>query len=59
MRAYELIDLLNSFAPPQVDTWDTVKAGDASKQIKKVAVSMFATVETIKRVKEWGEVYCR
>lgn len=35
-------------------TCDTLKAGDPEVQVNKVAVSMFATPEVVKKVSEWG-----
>ena len=35
-------------------TCDTIKAGEPDREVKKVAVSMFATVETIQKAVEWG-----
>ena len=54
MKAYELIAKLNEGATTPEITCDTVKAGDVEKEIKKVAVSMFATVDIVRAVKEWG-----
>lgn len=55
MKAKELIEELKSGAYELKDrTCDTVKAGNSEKEIKKVAVSMFATVDVINQVKEWG-----
>ncbi|MBO5212970.1 MAG: Nif3-like dinuclear metal center hexameric protein [Clostridia bacterium] len=54
MKAKELIEELNKggFAPEI--TCDTVKSGDPETELKKVAVTMFATVDTVRRAKEWG-----
>lgn len=54
MKAFELINELNEGAITPARTCDTVKAGDVEKEISKVAVSMFATVDIVRRVKEWG-----
>ena len=54
MKASELINELIDGAITPERTCDTVKAGDAEKEIKKVAVSMFATVDIIRQVTEWG-----
>ena len=55
MKAIELIEeLKNGGFCPHDRTCDTVKAGNPEKEIKKVAVTMFATVDTFKKVKEWG-----
>ena len=35
-------------------TCDTIKAGEPDREVKKVAVSMFATVDTIQKAVEWG-----
>ena len=55
MKAIELIEELKSGGfTPHDRTCDTVKAGNSEKELKKVAVSMFATIDTFKKVKEWG-----
>ncbi|MBQ8163279.1 MAG: Nif3-like dinuclear metal center hexameric protein [Clostridia bacterium] len=54
MKAKELIEELNigGFAPEI--TCDTVKSGDPETELKKVAVTMFATVDTVRAAKSWG-----
>lgn len=54
MKAKELIKELNegSFAPEI--TCDTVKAGDDERELKKVGVTMFATVDVIRQAMKWG-----
>ncbi len=54
MKAFELIKELNESARTPERTCDTVKAGDPEKEIRKVAVSMFATVDIVREVKAWG-----
>ncbi|MBQ4510191.1 MAG: Nif3-like dinuclear metal center hexameric protein [Clostridia bacterium] len=55
MKAIELIEeLKNGAFELSGRTCDTVKAGNPEKEIGKVAVAMFATVDIIKKVKEWG-----
>ena len=56
MKAYEVMDKLFAFASDKrfTETCDTKKAGDENKEVKKVAVSMFATIPVIKKAKEWG-----
>ncbi len=55
MKAIELIEeLKNGAFELNGRTCDTVKAGKPEKEIGKVAISMFATVDIIKQVKEWG-----
>ena len=54
MKAFELINELNEGASTPERTCDTVKAGDVGREIHKVAVSMFATVDVVRRIKDWG-----
>lgn len=54
MKVKELIEELQRVAPTPEKTCDTVKAGDPEKELCRVAVSMFATVEVIRAAKEWG-----
>ena len=54
MTANELInELIEGAFKPEI-TCDTIKAGNGEKELKKVAFTMFATVETIKKAKDWG-----
>ena len=54
MKASELIkELCEGAFAPEV-TCDTIKAGDAEKEIKRVGVTMFATVDVVRRAKEMG-----
>lgn len=54
MKATEIIEKLydGAFKPPV--TCDTVKAGDPDKEIGRLAITMFPTVEVISAAKEWG-----
>ena len=54
MKAFELINELNKGGTAGEITCDTVKSGCTDKELRKVAVTMFATVDTVKAVKEWG-----
>ena len=54
MKAKELIEEINTNGYASENTCDTVKAGDGEKELKKVGVTMFATVETVRRAIEWG-----
>ena len=54
MKAIELIKILEEGATPPNPTCDTVKVGDPEKTVKKVGVTMFATIEVLKKAKEWG-----
>ena len=55
MKACELFeDIISGAYEISRRTCDVLKAGDPNKEIKKVAVTMFATVETIKKAKSWG-----
>ena len=54
MKASELIkELCEGAFAPEV-TCDTIKAGDAQREINKVGVTMFATVDVVRRAKEMG-----
>ena len=54
MKAIELINEINEggFAPEI--TCDTIKSGNPEKELSRVGVCMFATVEVVKRAKEMG-----
>ena len=54
MTAKQLIEELMHGGITPENTCDTVKAGDPEKQLRRVAVSMFATVEVIQAAREWG-----
>ena len=54
MQARDIIERLKSGARIPTDTCDTVKAGDGKREVKKLALAMFATVDVIRAVKEWG-----
>lgn len=54
MKAIDLIEEINRNGHAGEDTCDTIKAGDGEKVIKKVGVTMFATVETVRKAMEWG-----
>ena len=54
MKAIDLINEINAGGHIYGETCDTIKAGTPEKEIKKVGVTMFATVDTVKRAMEWG-----
>lgn len=54
MNGTKLINELKAGAFGPEVTCDTVKSGDPNKEIKKVAFTMFATVDTVKKAIEWG-----
>ena len=56
MKAYEIMEKLFtlSYERDYTNTCDTVKAGDPNVEVNKVAVSMFATPEVVRKAKEWG-----
>lgn len=54
MKAHELFEEIIKGGQADKITCDTLKAGDPNKELKKVAVTMFATVEVVKKAKEWG-----
>ena len=54
MKAIDLINEISVGGYADTVTCDTIKAGSPDKEIKKVGVTMFATVDTVKRAAEWG-----
>lgn len=56
----KIIDLIrdlktwNSIPVDESSTCDTVKAGSVDKEVHKVALAMFGTVDVLKQVVEWG-----
>ncbi len=54
MKAYELFNEIIKGGHADTKTCDTKKAGDPNKELKKVGVTMFATVDTVKKAREWG-----
>ena len=54
MKAIDVINDLCSLGPAPEVTCDTIKAGNPEKEIKKVAVTMFPTIKTIREAIEWG-----
>ncbi|MBO5789113.1 MAG: Nif3-like dinuclear metal center hexameric protein [Clostridia bacterium] len=54
MKAFELLDELKVGGTVRHETCDTFKAGNPETELKRVAVCMTATVDVIKKAKEWG-----
>jgi len=54
MKAIDLINEISEGGYADSVTCDTVKAGSPEKEIKRVGVTMFATVDTVRRAMEWG-----
>lgn len=56
MKAYEIMDFLFSKADMTgfENTCDTLKCGSAEKNVGKVGVTMFPTVDVIKKAYAWG-----
>ena len=54
MKIRELIEEIDRIAEVGANTVDTVKCGDTERELKKLAVTMFPTVEVIKKAAEWG-----
>lgn len=56
MKATEIMNELFALSDrgDYSNTCDTLKAGDPDVEVKKVAVTMHATVEIIRRAAEWG-----
>ena len=44
----------NSIAVDEKNTCDTVKAGSIDKEVHKVALTMFGTIDVIRQVNNWG-----
>lgn len=55
MKACEIMNALFAQAGGEYEkTCDTLKAGSPDKEVKKIAVSMFATPELVRRAAQWG-----
>lgn len=57
MKAYELVEKMIGFTPERFDgenTCDRYIVGDENKEVSRVAVTMFATKETIEEAARWG-----
>lgn len=57
MKITNLIEDLktwNAIPVDEKDTCDTVKAGSVDKEVHKVALAMFGTIDVISQVKDWG-----
>ncbi len=56
MKAYEIMEILFSMADMTGfdNTCDTLKCGNAEKEVHKTAVTMFPTVDVINKAHEWG-----
>ena len=54
MKAIDIINELCALGPAPEYTCDTVKAGDPEKEIKRVAVTMFPNIKTVREATAWG-----
>lgn len=54
MKIREFIKEIDRVASVGDDTVDTVKCGDTDRELTKLVVTMFPTVEVIKKAAEWG-----
>lgn len=56
MKAYEIINVLGKYGTRKdySKSCDTIKAGSPETEVNKVVVTMFPTVELVRRAKEWG-----
>lgn len=57
MKCIELIDEIKSWSVCEINpekTCDTIKCGDAQTELKKAAVTMFATPDVVRAAVEWG-----
>ena len=54
MKIRELIEEIDRVAEVGANTVDTVKCGDTERELKRLAVTMFPSVEVIRKAAEWG-----
>jgi hypothetical protein len=54
MKAKEIIDELCALGPAPEVTCDTVKSGDPERELRRVAVTMFPRIETLREAALWG-----
>lgn len=57
MKAYQIIQYLNKFCPPQfAESWDNVGllCGSPQKEIKKIFATLDMTLQTVTEAAEWG-----
>ena len=54
MKAIDLINAINEGGYADKVTCDTIKAGSPDRELHKVAITLFATVDTVKKAMEWG-----
>lgn len=54
MKIREFIEEIDRIAEVGENTVDTVKCGDVDKELKRLAVTMFPSVEVIKKAAQWG-----
>ena len=56
MKAYEIIEVLGQYGSGKdySKSCDTIKVGSPETEVSKVAVTMFPTVDLVRRAKEWG-----
>ncbi len=57
MKIAELIGDLkrwNAISVDESDTCDTVKSGNVEKEVHKVAIAMFGTIDVLRQVNDWG-----
>lgn len=54
MKAREFFEILKDGSVHSGRTCDVVKAGDEEKEVKKIAITMMATVDVIRRAILWG-----
>lgn len=54
MKIKEITEYINNGVTVGEQTCDTYKIGNEENEVKKVAVTMFATVDNIRKMKEWG-----
>lgn len=54
MKVCDMLNYLTALSKWDINNTDTLKCGKLDKEIKKVAVTMIATIDVIKQATEWG-----
>ena len=54
MHAQQIIDKIKEGSRPLKVTCDTIKSGSPEREVKKLVLAMFPTVDVIRQAMEWG-----